>query len=99
MAAEKRYCLRRNPPWNAIIGQLNPTHTLATVSVLYILIIRFHLFLGFSGSLLCSQHSYLVHLESRVEKGKAITLKTWTGPEVSKRMRLPYFKTAETIRY
>ena len=28
------YCLHRNPPWNAIVSQLNPAHTLATPSVL-----------------------------------------------------------------
>jgi len=70
ISAEKLYCLHRNPPWNAIIGQLNPTHTLATLPVLYILLICFHLFLGFSGSPLCSHHSYHVHLESRVKKVK-----------------------------
>jgi hypothetical protein len=27
------------------------------------------------------------------DKGKAIPLQAWTGPEVSRRMRLPDFKT------
>jgi len=29
-------------------------------------------------------------------KGKAIPLKTWTGPEGSRRLRLPDFKTVGT---
>jgi len=29
-------------------------------------------------------------------KGKAIPLQTWTGPEVSRRLRLPDFKTIGT---
>jgi hypothetical protein len=29
-------------------------------------------------------------------KGKAIPLQAWTGPEVSKRLRLPDFKTVGT---
>jgi len=29
-------------------------------------------------------------------KGKAIPLQTWTGPEGSRRVRLPYFKTIGT---
>jgi hypothetical protein len=28
----------------------------------------------------------------KVNKGKAIPLKTWTGPEGSRRLKLPYFK-------
>jgi len=29
-------------------------------------------------------------------QGKAIPLKAWTGPQGSRRMRLPYFKTTGT---
>ena len=29
-------------------------------------------------------------------KGKAILLQAWTGPKVSRRLRLPYFKTIGT---
>ena len=29
-------------------------------------------------------------------KGKAIPLQSWTGPEGSRRMRLPYFNTTGT---
>jgi hypothetical protein len=29
-------------------------------------------------------------------KGKAIELQAWTGPEVSRRLRLPDFKTIDT---
>jgi hypothetical protein len=29
-------------------------------------------------------------------KGKAIPLQVWTGPEGSRRLRLPYFKTIGT---
>jgi hypothetical protein len=35
------------------------------------------------------RHSYM-------KKGKTISLKTWTGPEGSRRLRLPDFKTMET---
>jgi len=31
-----------------------------------------------------------------VKKGKAIPLQAWTGPEGSRRMRLPNFKTIDT---
>ena len=37
--------------------------------------------------------------EARIEKGykgKAIPLQPWTGPEGSRRLRLPYFKTIAT---
>jgi len=30
------------------------------------------------------------------EKGKAIPLQAWTGPEDSRRLRLPHFKTIGT---
>ena len=29
-------------------------------------------------------------------KGKAVPLEAWTGPKVSRRLRLPYFKTVGT---
>jgi len=29
-------------------------------------------------------------------KSKAIPLQAWTGPDVSRRLRLPYFKTIST---
>jgi hypothetical protein len=32
-------------------------------------------------------------------KGKAIPLQAWTGPEGSKRLRLPDFKAIGTLRY
>jgi hypothetical protein len=32
-------------------------------------------------------------------KGKAIPLQTWTGPEDSRRLRLPDFKTIGTCRW
>ena len=34
---------------------------------------------------------YLIH-----RKGKAIPLQAWTGPEGSRRLRLPDFKTVDT---
>ena len=37
-------------------------------------------------------------LVERNVKGKAIPLKAWTGPEVSRRLRLPDFKTIGTRR-
>jgi len=33
------------------------------------------------------------------KKGKAIPLQAWTGPEVSRRLRLPDFKTIGTRRW
>jgi hypothetical protein len=35
-------------------------------------------------------------LELEVDKGKAIPLQDWTGPEGSRRLRLPDFKTIGT---
>jgi hypothetical protein len=32
-------------------------------------------------------------------KGKAIPLQAWTGPEDSRRLRLPDFKTIGTLRW
>jgi len=32
----------------------------------------------------------------KYKKGKAIPLQAWTGPEVSRRLRLPDFKTIGT---
>jgi hypothetical protein len=37
-----------------------------------------------------------VVIKGRVKKGKAILLQPWTGPEGSRRMRLPDFKTIGT---
>jgi len=36
------------------------------------------------------------HLFSSITKGKAKALQAWTGPEGSRRMRLPDFKTIGT---
>ena len=36
---------------------------------------------------------------SSSSKGKAIPLQTWTGPEGSRRLRLPDFKTIGTLRW
>jgi hypothetical protein len=33
---------------------------------------------------------------TRIKKGKAIPLQAWTGPEVSRKLRLPDFKTIGT---
>jgi hypothetical protein len=41
--------------------------------------------------ILCSD--YLPHF---ITEGKAIPLQTWTGPEGSRRLRLPDFKTIGT---
>jgi hypothetical protein len=44
---------------------------------------------------------YSVEIPTRcnfVIKGKAIPLQTWTGPESSRRLRLPDFKTIGTER-
>jgi len=40
------------------------------------------------------------HIECLVKrKGKAIPLQAWTGPEGSRRLRLPDFKTIDTRKY
>jgi len=36
------------------------------------------------------------YTKSKSRKGKAIPLQVWTGPEVSRRLRLPDFKTIGT---
>ena len=46
-----------------------------------------HVYLG------CMRH---YHLQEYYHKGKAIPLQAWTGPEGSKRLRLPDFKTIGT---
>jgi len=33
-----------------------------------------------------------------IKKGKAILIQAWTGPEDSRRLRLPDFKTFGTLR-
>jgi hypothetical protein len=38
----------------------------------------------------------LLSVVNAVVKGKAIPLQAWTGPEVSRRFRLPDFKTIGT---
>ena len=40
-----------------------------------------------------------LHWSSRKGKGKAIPLQAWTGPEGSRRLRLPDFKTVGTWRW
>jgi hypothetical protein len=44
---------------------------------------------------LCTAGDRWASMRKRV-KGKAILLQTWTGPEVSRRLRLPDFKTIST---
>jgi hypothetical protein len=57
--------------------------------------------LGLALSFLhCSDAARMIH-SMRINnynkgKGKAITLQAWTGPEVSRRFRLPDFKTIGT---
>jgi hypothetical protein len=47
------------------------------------------------GSL--KERNYLEYID--VDKGKAIPLQAWTGPEGSRRLRLPDFKTISTDRW
>jgi len=45
----------------------------------------------------CEQSSFVLqNLIFNVKKGKAIPLQAWTGPEGSRRLRLPDFKTIGT---
>ena len=48
-------------------------------------------------------HSYVRNVEHNftfwTQKGKAIPLQAWTGPEGSRRLRLPDFKTFGTYRW
>jgi len=46
----------------------------------------------FGDKELCSRRG----ISGWVKKGKAIPLQAWTAPEVSRRMRLPDFKTIGT---
>jgi hypothetical protein len=41
-------------------------------------------------------HKDVVVVAAKVKQGKAIPLQTWTGPEGSRRLRLPDFKTNGT---
>jgi len=45
-----------------------------------------------------TQIYYIVNKHSK-GKGKAIPLQAWTGPEGSRRLRLPDFKTISTQRW
>jgi len=40
-----------------------------------------------------------LELYKTVKEGKAIPLQAWTGPEGSRRLRLPDFKTIRTGRW
>jgi len=42
---------------------------------------------------------HIVHCVYSEGKGKAIPLQAWTGPEVSRKLRLPDFKTIGTRRW
>jgi hypothetical protein len=42
---------------------------------------------------------YRVDVFYTILKGKAISLQAWTGPEVSRRLRLPDIKTGGTRRW
>jgi hypothetical protein len=42
------------------------------------------------------RHTYFMHPIKSKGKGKAIPLQAWTGPEDSRRLRLPDFKTVGT---
>jgi hypothetical protein len=42
---------------------------------------------------------FMKKLFSKVQKGKAIPVQTWTGPDVSRRLRLPDFQTIGTCRW
>jgi len=44
-------------------------------------------------------YSTLYSYDYVADKGKAIPLQAWTGPEVSRRLRLPDFKTIGTRRW
>jgi hypothetical protein len=43
-----------------------------------------------------SKNEYVVQLNIYLKKGKAIPLQVWTGPEGSRRLRLPDFKKIGT---
>jgi hypothetical protein len=44
----------------------------------------------------CNKYNYVWHAAS---KGKAIPLQAWTGPDGSRSLRLPYFKTVGTWKW
>ena len=43
--------------------------------------------------------TFLTELRKKKERKKAIPVQAWTGPEVSRRLRLPDFKRIGTIRW
>ena len=45
------------------------------------------------------QHWFVIYIYIYIYKGKAIPLQAWTGPEGSRRLRLPEFKTIGTWRW
>ena len=48
------------------------------------------------NNLIAVGQSYYIYIYIGKGKGKAIPLQAWTGPEGSRRMRLPDFKTVGT---
>jgi hypothetical protein len=44
-------------------------------------------------------HDLSKHQKTMIGKGKAIPFQDWTGPEGSRRLRLPDFKTIGTLRW
>ena len=54
------------------------------------------LFLALFQMLRVVNNKKLVIKSTEKKKGKAIPLQAWTGPEVSRRLRFPEFKTVGT---
>jgi len=46
-----------------------------------------------------TKHLKKIYFKSIGKKGKAIPLQAWTGPEGSRRLRFPNFKTIGTWRW
>jgi hypothetical protein len=72
------------------IGIINSTTRLHLVGSFYEIYITMH------GSMKIKIIGYFTKLYKLDEEGKAIPLHSWTGPEGSRRLRLPDFKTIGT---
>jgi len=59
-------------------------------------VVFFNLLAVFSVTLLASAAELIAYVLKDKGKGNAIPLQAWTGPEGSRRLRLPDFKTIGT---
>jgi hypothetical protein len=77
------------------MNQINQVHALPPVPLRSVLILSFHQRVDLQTCLLPSGFT-TKNIYIGKGKGKAIPLQAWTGPEGSRRVRLPDFKTIGT---